>query len=328
MIEIDGSVGEGGGQVLRTALSVACVKKQPIRIYNIRAGREVGGLKAQHLSVCSLLAKITGAKLSGAQIGSKEIIFEPGEISGGEYSFDIGTAGSCALLMQAALPVLAAAAKPSALKIKGGTHVRAAPTFEYFAEVFLPAARKFKVNSEVKMLRAGFFPKGGGEVELAVQPSKLMGVLFAPQAHKAVGYSIISSSLPEHVAEREEKKIAEMLKGMKLSGSKNAVEASCPGNAATMWSGSFGASALGEPGKKAEEVALEASEELLAGIKSGASMDLHLADQLLLYAALAEGRTSFSAPSFSEHFKTNAEVLRRMTGRNIILAGERNVEVF
>ena len=328
MIEIDGAYGESGGQILRTALSVACVQKKPIRIYNIRAGREVGGLKAQHLSVCRLLAEITGAKLSGAQIGSKEIIFEPGEISGGEYSFDIGTAGSCALLLQAALIVLAAAAAPSKLMVKGGTHVRAAPTYEYFSEVFLPAIRKFGMKAEAKMLRAGFFPKGGGEVELTVKPSKLMGVLFAPQAHKGINYSIVSSSLPEHVAEREETKIAELMKGMKLSGEKKAVEALCPGNAATLWSGSFGASALGEPGKKAEEVAGEASEELLAGIKSGASVDSHLADQLLLYATLAEGRTSFSAPHFSEHLKTNAEVLRRMTGRNIILAGELNVEGF
>ncbi|HIH30186.1 TPA: RNA 3'-phosphate cyclase [Candidatus Micrarchaeota archaeon] len=328
MLEIDGSAGEGGGQVLRTALSVACVRKEKVRIYNIRAGRESGGLKAQHLGVCQLLANITDAKMQGAALGSKEIIFEPGEISGGEYNFDIGTAGSCTLFLQAALPVLLAAKKQSVLKVKGGTHVRAAPTYEYFAEVFLPAIKLFGAKCKAEMLRPGFFPKGGGEAELVVQPSKLTGVLFTHEEHKTAHYSIISSMLPEHVAEREEEKIAEALKGMKLSGRKKSLQAPCPGNAVSIWAGCFGASSLGEQGKKAEDVALEAAGNFLSEIKSGASVDFHLADQLLLYAALSEGRTSFSTSQFSEHLKTNAEVLRRMTGRNIILAEESRVEVF
>lgn len=328
MIEIDGSMGEGGGQVLRTALSVACVQKKPIRIYNIRAGRESGGLKAQHLSVCRLLAQITDAKMAGASIGSKEIVFEPGEINGGGYSFDIGTAGSCALLLQAALPVLLAAKHKSALRVKGGTHVRAAPTYEYFSEVFLPASRKFGAKIEARMLAAGFFPKGGGEVEVGVEPSLLHGALFLPEKRKGVRYSVISSSLPPHVAEREEKAIEDALRGYVLSGGKKDAAAACLGNSVTLWSGAMGASALGEAGKKAEAVSQEACNALLSEISSGRALDRHLADQLLLYAALSEGRSSFSTSEFTEHTKTNAEVLRRMTGRNIILAEEGKIEVF
>lgn len=327
MIEIDGSTGEGGGQVLRTALSVACVLQKPIRITNIRAGRSQPGLKAQHLTVCNLLAKITNAKIEGAALGSTEIEFSPGEISGGEYSFDIGTAGSITLLLQAALPVLAHAKHPSLLSITGGTHVAFSPTFDYFSEVFLPAAAKFGVNAEVRMLQAGFYPKGGGNAELKVQPSKLAGAAFEPQDHRHVLYSIISSGLPPHVAEREEKELEKALHGHELRGKITEVRSSCAGNAVTVWSGFVGSSSLGEAGKPAEKVAGEAAEAFLAEVKSGASVDSHLADQLPLYAALAEGKSAYGTSKFTQHLITNAEVLSALTGRNIRLANEREVTV-
>jgi len=332
MMEIDGAIGEGGGQVLRTALSVACVKGQPVRIYNIRAGRESGGLKAQHLSVCRLLAEITGAKMEGAELGSREIVFKPGEISGGDYSFDIGTAGSITLLFQSALPVLAFAKSKSTLAIRGGTHVKAAPTYDYFEKVFLPAAREFGLKAESRMVRPGFYPKGGGEAVLAVEPSRLCGKAFSPQPRNsslkmAANYSIISSLLPTHVGQREESVIRQMLAGYTLYGERKNLEAACAGNAVCVWSGFVGASSLGEQGKKAEKVAEEACRDFLAASASGASVDSHLADQLLLCAALAEGRSAFFAPSFTSHLRTNAEILRRMTARNIILAGEGRVEV-
>ncbi|MCX8195038.1 MAG: RNA 3'-terminal phosphate cyclase [Candidatus Micrarchaeota archaeon] len=328
MIKIDGAMGEGGGQVLRTALSLSCILQRPVQICNIRAGREGGGLKAQHLSVCSLLARITRAKVSGASLGSKEITFEPQGIHGGEYFLDIGTAGSVTLLMQAALPVLLFSGEESLIRLRGGTHVKASPNFGYFCNVFLPAIKKFGAQAEARMLRAGFYPKGGGEAELKVRPSKLAGAEFRWQETKKAEYEIISAMLPKHVAEREEKVVRHSLAAFSPAGERKEVEAACPGNSITIWSGFIGASALGEQGKKAEEVAAEACGAFLQEASSKtACVDSHLADQLLLYAALAEGKSSFSTSKFTSHLKTNAELIRLITERNIILSGEFRVEV-
>ncbi len=327
MIGIDGSIGEGGGQVLRTALSLSCVLQKGVRISNIRAGRENPGLRAQHLTVCQLLAEISGAKMSGASLGSQEITFEPGSVKGGEFTFDIGTAGSCTLLLQAALPVLLSSEKECVLRIRGGTHVRGAPTYEYFSEVFLPAAQKFGAKCEAKLNREGFYPKGGGEIELRTFPSKLKGTSFPLEEHISIRYSIVSAGIPSHVAEREEEEVVRQFAGWNVSGGKKMAQSPSPGNAVTLWSGCFGASCLGEVGKSAKKVAEEACKALLSEMKAGASVDSHLADQLLLYAALAEGKSSFSTAKFSQHLLTNAGVLRQMTGRNIILGGEGKVEV-
>ena len=325
MLEIDGSQGEGGGQVLRTALSLSCVQGKPIHIIKIRAGRGKPGLAAQHLAACKLLSEICCAEMQGAALGSTELSFSPGKISGGDYKFDIGTAGSCTLLLQAALPVLAHAAHPSSLEISGGTHVSHSPAFEYFSEVFLPAVHKFGVRAKAEMLRAGFYPKGGGKVTLAVEPSKLLGCKFAPGAQQPVQYSIIASSLPPHVLQREEAEVEKAFPD--ATGTARAVDADCAGNALAIWSGPFGASALGEIGKPAEKVSKEACDFLAQGIKSGCSVDSHLADQLLIYAALASGKSEFSPPDFSSHLQTNATVIRAMTGRNIILGNDRTVTV-
>ena len=324
MLEVDGSIGEGGGQVLRTALSLSCMLQKPVHITNIRAGRSKPGLAAQHLAVCHLLSGISGAKMSGASLGSTELSFSPGKISGGEYKFDIGTAGSCTLLLQAALPVLAHASHPSSLEITGGTHVSHSPTFEYFSEVFLPAVHKFGVRAKVEMQRAGFYPKGGGKVTLAVEPSKFHRCNFLPE-QQPVKYSILSASLPPHVLQREEKEVKKLFPD--ATGVAREAQAACAGNALTVWSGAFGASSLGEVGKPAEKVASEACAELAQGLQSGCAVDAHLADQLILYAALADGESEFSTPAFSPHLKTNADVIRAMTGRNIILGNDRVVRV-
>lgn len=324
MYEIDGSIGEGGGQVLRTALSVTCVLEKDVRIYNIRKGRSTPGLRAQHLTVCNLLAEISGAKMEGEKIGSTEIIFEPGKISDGNYKFDIGTAGSCTLLLQAALPVLLHAKNDCSLEITGGTHVQHAPSFDYFSNVFLLAAKKFGVNAEIKMERAGFYPKGGGKVILRTKHSELEGCELKKETD-SIHYSIISSGIPPHVAEREENELRKIFPDAK--GKKENMAAASPGNALTIWSGFCGASSLGDIGKPAEKVAKEACDALSSSLASGAAVDSHLADQLLIYAALAKGETGFTTEKFTSHLSTNAEVLRMMTGRNIRLANEREVSI-
>ncbi len=363
MLEIDGSMGEGGGQVLRTALSMACVLGKNVRISNIRAGRSPPGLKAQHLAVCKLLARICNAKVQGAQIGSTEIIFEPGEITGGEYSFDIGTAGSISLLFQAALPVLLHAKRPSVLRIVGGTHVRAAPTLDYFAEVFLPCARRFGAIASCNLVRAGFYPQGGGEAALSVQPSVLSGTVLGrrgrrslamdsglPEVNDAAGRKgslagnldlqeadggmagrevrcrIVSCGLPPHVEERERQEVEKLLKN--FSPKVEVVEPPCVsvGNAITIWSGTLGADAVGEKGVNAEEVAGKCVRAFLEEESGGWAVDSHLADQLLVLACLAHGKSSYSMRVASSHLSTNAQVLRKMCARNISI-GRDCVEV-
>lgn len=343
MLEIDGSMGEGGGQVLRTALSLSSVLGKAVRVRNIRAGRGQPGLKPQHLAACNALAEISGAALSGAKIGSSEVSFEPGEAKGGQLEIDIGTAGSCALLLQAMLPALLHAKEEGRVVLRGGTHVMHAPTFEYIANVFIPAIRGMGADASVEMKRAGFYPAGGGEMALSCKPSHLSGKEFkriagrkrreaegfgscAPVLESDVGYSIISSKLPLHVAKREEEAVLAAFPSAK--GSAGEIPADCAGNAVTLWSGFFGESCLGKPGKKAEEVAGEACRGLVREMGTGAAVDSRLADQLLLYAACAKGKTKFTTPEFSEHLKTNALVVQAMTGRNIMLDPEGNsVEV-
>jgi RNA 3'-terminal phosphate cyclase (ATP) len=325
MLQIDGSLGEGGGQLLRTALSLSCILQKPVKITKIRAGRSQPGLKAQHLAVCGMLARICDAEMEGAHLGSVQLEFSPGKISAGSYSSGIGTAGSCTLFLQAALPVLVHAGGKSAIEIRGGTHVRAAPTFDYFSEVFLPAVRKFGLECSAEMLRAGFYPKGGGKVKLECAPSKLRGCEFAWEKGET-HCRIISAKLPSHVAEREGKGVEGAVAGAQIE--RKDADADCAGNAITIWRGSVGASSLGEAGKSAEKVAAEACGVFLAEEKSGAVADAHLADQLLIYAALAEGKTEYKTSAFTPHLKTNAEIISQMTGRNIMLhADDFSIEV-
>ncbi|MEM4554405.1 MAG: RNA 3'-terminal phosphate cyclase [Candidatus Anstonellaceae archaeon] len=318
MIEIDGAYGEGGGQVLRTALSLSCILGKPIRITNIRAGRKNPGLSFQHLAACRLLAAVCGAKVKGAEIGSKSLEFVPGKINGESFRAEIGTAGSCMLLLQAALPVLLHAQKECELEVTGGTHVEGAPTFEYFAEVFAKAAALFGAKFEIQLQRAGFYPRGGGKIHLKTFPCQLKGCKVQNPGGP-VKYTIVYFGPPQHIAKREEAVILKSLEAFRPSGKIEELAADCPGNAITLWKDFTGSCAIGKKGKRAEEVAAEACKYFEA--QGSACVDPHLADQLLLYAALAEGESEFSTSQATLHLLTNAYVIERMTGRNIIIEG-------
>ncbi|MCX8197196.1 MAG: RNA 3'-terminal phosphate cyclase [Candidatus Micrarchaeota archaeon] len=319
MIEIDGSFGEGGGQLFRNAIALSCVLGKPIKITNIRAGRKNPGLSFQHLAACRALAKICNAKMRGDKLGSQTLEFEPQEAEVQNCSIEIGTAGSCMLLLQAVLPVLLSAKKESILEVSGGTHVEAAPTFEYFANVFAPAAFLFGAKFSLTLVRAGFYPKGGGKIILQTFPSQLKGCKIAKTGSEAK-YSIICSRLPIEIAKREEDEILKLLAGYRTAGKITQPESSCPGNAITVWKGFVGACAVGKKGVPAEDVAAKACMDFLEQERSGAAVDCHLADQLLIIAALAKGKTEFSTPSFTMHAKTSAWLIRLMTGRNIIFS--------
>lgn len=317
MIRIDGSAGEGGGQILRTALSLSAVTGKPFSLANIRAGRGNPGLQRQHLASVRAVAEVCGAKADGAGIGSSRLVFEPGKIpggiAGGKFEVDVGSAGSVVLVAQAALPALFSAQHESELEIGGGTHVPGAPTYDYFENVFLPALGEFGLHAKSSMIRAGFYPKGGGEIVVRVKPGKPKAADFerALEGNEKIFAKIISSKLPSHVIEREKAEIERAFAGAAAEAKE--VEASCPGNAVSVWSGFRGASALGKVGVGAERVAGEACDFLKKEIGAGAWADLHLADQLMPYLALSGGG-ELRVSEVSHHARTNAGIISLFLG--------------
>lgn len=309
-VEIDGSEGEGGGQIIRTSLTLSAITKKPVRITNIRANRPNPGLQMQHLTSARAVSSVCRGKLTGAELGSGEFIFEPGEIVGGKYEFDIGTAGSVTLVAQTLIPMLLGATKESALRITGGTHVMKSPGYDYFERVFVPAVARLGAQVESTLVKPGYYPRGGGCISVTVRPSKLRGCTSWPK-EEGVQALIRLSGLPEGIAVREKKIFVQNnITDVHIRND----ESLSIGNAVTCWKGFRGAYVLGEKGKRAETVAQEAL-DLLNAEKN--EVDMHLADQLLIYAALAEGSTAYTTSSISAHFRTNASIIAKFVEREI-----------
>jgi RNA 3'-terminal phosphate cyclase (ATP) len=315
MIEIDGSFGEGGGQIVRTAVALSAVTGKPVRITRIRQGRSKPGLAAQHARAITALAAICDARTSGATPGSSEIVFTPGEIRGGRHRVEIGTAGSVTLLMQCLLPVLLRADAPSSLQIVGGTDVQWSPAVDYFKNVFLPSLSSFGIKVSLEVLQRGYYPRGQGEVLLEVEPAKLKashlismvcdtGQIIQNMQNTVQGVSHCSN-LAEHVAARQADSAAEALAqaGFSAQISREALRLPSLGSGITLWSGCKGASSLGERGLPAEKVGRRAAEELIIELKCAARVDVHLADQLIPYLALAGG--CCTVREISLHARTN-----------------------
>ena len=205
MIEIDGSLGEGGGQMLRTSLSLSMATGQPFRIYNLRANRKKPGLKRQHLTAVRAAKEVSTATVQGDELGSREVVFEPGPVTGGNYAFHIGTAGSTTLVFQTVLPVLMMAGEPSTLTLEGGTHNGMSPPWDFLETAFLPLLEKMGPNVSLRLVRRGFYPAGGGLFEAHIQPAEVLKALTLLERKKKPTCSAqaIVSKLPEHIAERE-----------------------------------------------------------------------------------------------------------------------------
>ncbi len=310
MIEINGSFGEGGGQIVRTAAALSAVTGEPLHIIRIRQGRAKPGLAAQHAQALRALAKICNARTSGDTPGSSEIIFTPEKIQGGSHRIDIGTAGSVTLLMQCLLPALLCANSPSTLQILGGTDVQWSPTVDYFKNVFLPALSSFGANVRLDILRRGYYPRGQGEVLLQVVPAKLQASHLesldsdGKALTKVHGVSHCSN-LPEGVAVRQAESAEQALSqaGFMAQIDHEARHLPSLGSGITLWSGYKGSSCLGKKGFAAEKVGRIAAEEMIEELRSPASVDVHLADQLIPYLALAGG--SCTVRKISLHTKTN-----------------------
>jgi RNA 3'-terminal phosphate cyclase (ATP) len=312
---IDGSHGEGGGQILRTALALSIVSRRPVRITNIRASRAKPGLMRQHLAAVKAAAEISTARVEGAAIGSRELVFAPGEVRPGEFAFTIGTAGSTMLVLQTVLPPLMMASAPSRVIIEGGTHNGMAPPFDFIERAFLPMIQRMGPTVAARLERYGFYPAGGGRVVIDITPAPLARVDVTSRGEtRSLSGIAIHANLPRHIVDREIAKVqerlgwpAESLRGIEVRG------ASSPGNAVILVVESEHVtevfSSIGAVGVSAEEVADRAVAEVRDYLRVGAPVGPHLADQLLLPIALAGGGT-FRTGRLTPHAMTNIAVIR------------------
>jgi RNA 3'-terminal phosphate cyclase (ATP) len=317
MVEIDGSYGEGGGQILRTALALSCLFTQPFRISNIRKGRRKPGLLPQHMTSVHVAQQISGAEMSGDHKGSTELTFSPRVVRSGDYAFDIGTAGSVSLVLQTIIPPLLRAGGKSTVTLTGGTHVPFSPTFHYLAEVFAPMLRRLGAEVRLHIDAYGFYPRGGGKVRVEVLPARGSESLRLEERGRLVKLFGVSAvgNLPLHIAERQREAALDELHGrlhhLRVPARIELLDAPGPGQGTFIFLRGeaeqcvAGFAALGAIGKRAEMVGAEAAQDLLAWYRSGAALDPHLADQLVLYLALADGESRFTTAAITRHLLTN-----------------------
>lgn len=323
---IDGSHGEGGGQILRSTLSLSVIAGRPVRIENLRANRKKPGLAAQHLTSVRAAAMLCNADVQGAELGSQTLQFIPRRpVRAGDYSLDVaearegGSAGAVMLVLQTLLLPLALAAGVSTVMLHGGTHVDMSPSYDYVHDVWLPTLARMGVRAELSLARSGWYPVGRGEVRLRIAGSeKLLPLNLEHRGPlRAVTGCARAANLPAHVCERMAYHARELLEqaGMAAEIEAADMKAACPG-AGLYLTAHYenclaGFSAQGKRGKPAEQVAEEACAALLHHYRSGAALEQHLSDQLILPAALCRGESVFGVERISPHLVTNAWVVQR-----------------
>ena len=328
-IEIDASFGEGGGQILRSALALSMITGQSIHLGHIRARRPQPGLKPQHLKAVEAAVQICAAHVEGAALGSQTLLFEPGPVRAGEHVFEIGTAGSTSLLLQTLWLPLAFADEPSRLALGGGTHVPWSPCFHYLQWQWLPRLAEIGYRLDCSLERAGFYPRGGGRIHAAIAPARRLSPLHFGERGRLLRIRGLSAvgRLDRSIAERQRSQALAGLAALAVPVEIEVVEvaAASPGTfiilQAGFETGQCCACALGARGKRAERVADEAVDELLADIAAGGAVDPWLADQLLLPLAFVPARSAFTVGSVSGHLLTQAELIKRFLPIEITVAG-------
>jgi RNA 3'-terminal phosphate cyclase (ATP) len=327
MIEIDGSMGEGGGQVLRTSLALAAVLRREVRIFNIRSGRAEPGLKAQHLTGATAVIQICGASSRGLQIGSTEFSFSPRALKAGSFRFDVGTAGSITLVLQTLMPVLPFAPGNVELEITGGTDVKWSPPIDYLRLVTLPLLERMNVHGSIMVSRRGHYPRGGGIVRFTMTPTSALSSIIGRESEDVNVITGVSHSvnLPVSVAERQAIAATRIIEEKGFPRPKIGIDASekgphlGPGSGIVLCATNtnealLGADSLGERGRPAEAVGEDAARKLLEEIGSGAFLDRHMGDMIVPYVTLAEGVSDLSLSQVSLHTLTNVKVAEQIAG--------------
>lgn len=327
MIVIDGSQGEGGGQILRTALSLSMITGKPFSLQNIRAGRKKPGLMRQHLVCVNAAQRISNASVQGAELNSQTLIFQPHKIKAGNYEFDIGSAGSTMLVFQTLLPALLLQEEASTVSIQGGTHNPFAPTADFIAQCFLPSLASIGVEVDFRLERAGFFPIGRGLMKAAIHPWRSRsyfslldrGILNEVTAH-ASGLNLKNG---KDIMTRELNTLQSILSCS--STYQERLNGFSQGNtlyvSVKLQNHTQLFTALGEFRKSAESIAQSLAGEVQNYLNSTAAVDVYLADQLLLPLALGKGG-KFTAECISEHTRTQAAMIEMFTNNKIVLSSE------
>jgi len=329
-LNIDGSQGEGGGQVLRSSLALSLVTGTPLAIDNIRAGRKKPGLMRQHLTAVAAAAEVGRADVEGAAIGSKRLRFRPGQVEPGNYTFSVGTAGSATLVLQTVLPALMLVEGESNLTLEGGTHNPLAPPLDFLDKAYLPLVNRLGPRIEVRLIVPGFYPAGGGKFSVRIQPAGTLGRLELLQRGEIVARRVraLVANLPRHIAERECRTIAEQTGWDESSFSVEEVKGSRgPGNVVMIELQSEHVTevfaAFGQLGVRAEEVAMQAVREAQEYLAAGVPVGKRLADQLMLPlgigAHLGTGGGAFRTLALSGHATTHLEILRDILGVSAVV---------
>jgi RNA 3'-terminal phosphate cyclase (ATP) len=328
---IDGSFGEGGGQVLRTGLTLAAITGKRLRISNIRASRPNPGLAKQHLACVEAARAICNAQCSGAELRSTTLDFTPQAVRPGEYHFDIGSAGSASLVIQTILPVLLTTNRPSTVTVTGGTHNPWAPPFDFLRESFVPSIRAAGFKADCQLLRYGFFPAGGGKIVFEVQPRRTDEGqpidLCEPMSQPKISAKIYTARLPVHIAQKQRKLLSDS--GLNIEkvehidvtdgdGAGNCVVICLCGSSRTSVFTGFGSK-----GKPSEKVVAEVVEQVTAFLESGAAIDHYLADQLLIYMAMQKSGC-LTTNQLSRHLTTNIEVIKKFLPVDFVVEQENN----
>lgn len=332
-VEVDGSILEGGGQILRSALALSALLLKPVLVKRIRAKREKPGLQQQHLHGVMALQQMTGAEVKGAHVGSTEIAFRPRNRNGGEVHIDIGTAGAVTLVLQGIMVVAPFCEHPVVVHISGGTNVTWSPPIEYLQYVLLPRLVQMGYSGTLQLERRGYYPRGGGRVhaEFSHVPHLSAIDLVRAEGVPRIAGKSHCGALERHVAERQARAATDTLKQAGYAPVRMEIEQNaqtlCPGSGISLWTEGetnrlVGSDALGERGVKAETVGQQAAEALLQELKTRAPVDRHQADMLIPYVAIAQGRSSFSVSQMTLHTETNIHVIRQFLDVKFTVKGK------
>lgn len=323
MVVIDGSYGEGGGQIVRTAVGLSAYFGVPCEVVNIRKGRPNPGLRAQHVAGVKAVLKICRGHAEGLREGSDRLVFFPGAMRGGNYEIDIGTAGAVGLVLQTVMLPCVKLPSRLFLRIKGGTDVKWAPSAFYIKEVLLPVLKKMGYKGDLEVKKRGYYPQGGGEVLFWAEGNEISGIDATKRGEllKVMGVSHAARPLEKRrVAERQRESALKVLQGEGIQAEIYVKYYDTPslGSGIDLWAicreSVLGSNAIGEKGKRAEDVGREAAEELLRFLSTEAAFDSHLGDQILPFLAVAKGPSLVTVSEVTDHIRTNLWVISHFPG--------------